>query len=268
MRKFASSGWRRYALAFVVVGVSLGVMGAQCQPPKEPPAEPPPEPSTLSVSATELDFGDVTADGPVGVGAGVSLVLTNKGSDPTTFAFSKEGDTDQMKLSFAANPFACGASGLLNPGQSCSFEVHFNPLSFGPFSGNVIVSGDPGGTVKLPWRGNGAPGFTIELCCGISFNDETADGTSTQSRVFTVTYSGTEATSLVIGLQGGDPSQFDLYRPSPPGDCVYRSQLNPGESCQQTVLFNPTKTGFFTTTVVVTGNPGRTATYGLNGTGV
>jgi hypothetical protein len=43
MRRFASSGWRRYALAFVVVGASLGVMGAQCAPTKEPVKEPPPE---------------------------------------------------------------------------------------------------------------------------------------------------------------------------------------------------------------------------------
>jgi hypothetical protein len=42
MRRFASSGWRRYALAFVVVGASLGVMGAQCAPTKEPVKEPPP----------------------------------------------------------------------------------------------------------------------------------------------------------------------------------------------------------------------------------
>jgi hypothetical protein len=254
-----------------VAGAALIALAA-CQPVKEPvkepPPEPPPEPSTLSVSATELDFGDVTADGPDGVTRGVSLALTNNGPDPTTFAFSKDGDSDQVAIRFALNPAACGASGLLDPGKACTFEVHFDPLSFGVFTGNVIVSGDPGGTVKLPWRGNGASGFTITPCCGISFNDESADGTSTQSRVFTVTYSGTEPTSLVIGLQGGDPSQFDLYRPSPPGDCVYRAQLSPGESCQQTVLFNPTKTGFFTTTVVVTGNPGRTATYGLSGSGV
>jgi hypothetical protein len=41
MRKFSTAGWRRYALAFVVVGTSLGAIGA-CQPTKKEPPPPPP----------------------------------------------------------------------------------------------------------------------------------------------------------------------------------------------------------------------------------
>jgi hypothetical protein len=53
MRKFLTSGRRRYALAFVVVGASLGVMGAQCQPSKTPP----PPATGLSISPKVGDFG-------------------------------------------------------------------------------------------------------------------------------------------------------------------------------------------------------------------
>jgi hypothetical protein len=40
MRNFLTAGWRRYALAFVVVGASVGVLGA-CQPAKPQPPPPP-----------------------------------------------------------------------------------------------------------------------------------------------------------------------------------------------------------------------------------
>jgi hypothetical protein len=42
MRKFLTSGSRRYALALVIVGACLAVMGASCAPTKPPP--PPPAP--------------------------------------------------------------------------------------------------------------------------------------------------------------------------------------------------------------------------------
>jgi len=147
--KFLTSGWRRYALAFVVVGVSFGVMGAQCQPTKPPP------PAGLSISPTIKDFGDDTADGG---------------------------------------------------------------------SGNF--------------------------------------------QIFTVTNNGPATTTLAVSLQGGDPSQFELVRPSAPGVCVYFTKLDPGESCPQQVFFNPRTTGRATTTLVVTGNPGGTATAALFGNGI
>ena len=155
----------------------------------------------------------------------------------------------------------------LDPGQTCFQQVFFIPNKSGPQSTTLVLTADPGGTVTAPLTGIGTA-MIITPCCGASFNSESADGVSTKIAVFTVTNNGPDTTSLVVGLQGGNPSQFDLYRPSPAGDCVYRSQLGPGESCSQTVLFNPTKTGFFTSTVVATGNPAGTATYGLNGSGV
>jgi hypothetical protein len=60
MPKFLTSGWRRYALAFVVVGASFGVMGAQCQPTKPPPPGPcingVDERACLTIDPTEQTF--------------------------------------------------------------------------------------------------------------------------------------------------------------------------------------------------------------------
>jgi hypothetical protein len=80
MRKFLTSGWRRYALAFVVVGASLGVMGAQCQPTKPPPSASPcingiDERACLTIEPTEWTF---TSNGE-----SKTFTVTNLGPDQT-----------------------------------------------------------------------------------------------------------------------------------------------------------------------------------------
>jgi hypothetical protein len=65
MRKFSTSGWRRYALAFAVVAASLGVIAA-CNPTKK---EPPP-------------------DNPCGATSGACLTIF-----PIQWPFSSFGET-------------------------------------------------------------------------------------------------------------------------------------------------------------------------------
>lgn len=269
MRKFLTRRRRRYVLAFAVVGASLAVMGAQCQPPK-PPA-PGPAPPGLSISPTEWDFGDDTADG----GGSNSKIfhVTNSGAETTSLAMSLEGgDPSQFDLVRPSVPPGpdgpCVYLATLDPGQTCFQQVFFLPTKAGAHSTTMVAAGDPGGTASAPLKGNATALFVEASGIGTLFPDETADGTSTNTHVVTVTNNGPVTTSLVVGLQGGDPSQFDLVRPAPAGDCVYLSQLGPGESCPQTILFNPTKTGLARTTLVVTGQPGGTDTHFLEGTGV
>ena len=58
MRKFLTSGSRRYALALVVVGACLAVMGAQCQP-----TTPPPEPPHNHIYYTEVHVAPGSVSG-------------------------------------------------------------------------------------------------------------------------------------------------------------------------------------------------------------
>jgi hypothetical protein len=78
MRKFLTAGWRRYALAFVVVGAGFGVMGAQCQPTK-PPASACingiDERACLTIDPTESTF---TSNGEV-----ETFTVKNLGPDQT-----------------------------------------------------------------------------------------------------------------------------------------------------------------------------------------
>jgi hypothetical protein len=160
MRKFLTSGRRRYALAIVVLAASLGVMGAQCAPTKEPVKEPPPPPPppTLTVAPSEIDFGDVKADGVNGAQRGVLMSVMNDGSAPTTLDFGLS--SSHFRLSFAPNPGACSAfTGFaqLGPREACFLDVVFDPLLVGPIEGTLVVTGNPGGSVTVPLRGNGIP---------------------------------------------------------------------------------------------------------------
>jgi hypothetical protein len=266
MRKLLTRRRRRYVLACAVVGASLGVMGAQCQPPKPPP----PAPASLSISPGGHDFPTQPADGG---GRGSTFHVTNNGSETTSLAMSLEGgDPSQFEL---FNPLAppapdgpCVKLTTLDPAQTCVQHVFFLPTKAGSHSTTMVAAGDPGGRASVPLTGNATALVVEPSSIGTSFPDETADGTSTRTHVVTVTNNGPVATSLVVALQGGDPSQFDLVRPAPAGDCVYLSQLGPGESCPQTILFNPTKVGLARTTLVVTGHPGGIDTHSLEGTGV
>lgn len=154
MGKFLPSGRRRYAVAFVVVGASLGIMGAQCQPSKPPP---PPSP-TLSVAPADKDFGNDTADGASGNFQ--IFTVTNNGQETTTLGRTLQGgDPSQFELVIASSnsPTLCQNNATLAPGASCTQQVFFSPTKVGPASTTLVISGDPGGTVEVPLTGTGVP---------------------------------------------------------------------------------------------------------------
>jgi hypothetical protein len=155
MRSFLP-GWRRYAAAFVVLGSSLGVMGAQCQPSKPPP----PPPSGLSISPTQQDFGNDSADS-----ASTNyrfFTVTNNGSETTgpIDSFMQGGDASQFE---ATHPSAPGGPGgpcpgaVLAAGETCNQQVFFNPSTTGAKSSTLVVTASPGGTVTADVTGNGIP---------------------------------------------------------------------------------------------------------------
>src|SRR2546430_11253185 len=124
MRKFLASGRRRYALAFVVVGASLAVMGAQCQPPKSPPP-PVPAPSGLKIAPTVGDFGSKAVSG--GAAGPIQFTVTNNGPGATgnlatsvvppapDFAFSP----DNCNGTSLANKATCTRSEERRVGKEC-----------------------------------------------------------------------------------------------------------------------------------------------------
>ena len=151
MRMFLTSGWRRYALAFVVVGASLGVMGAQCQPPKNPPP-----PSNLSIRPASWDFGNQEVGGLDTEG----FTVTNDGSGTTgPLAVSVQG-ADQGEFGLFGPPCAGKTLPPPAPGNNnntCSQGVFYAPTKLGPVSASLQVTASPGGTVTVPLQGTGFP---------------------------------------------------------------------------------------------------------------
>ena len=157
MRTFLTP--RRFLVPLAVVSVSLGVMGAQCQPTKPAPTPAP----RLQISPSEHDFGNESADG-----ASTNFFLfnvTNDGSAPTGRLDSVTVGGGASGAFDATHPSAPGAPGgacpgaVLAPGESCRQQVFFNPTAgfAGALQTTLVVVGDPGGTVTARLTGNAVP---------------------------------------------------------------------------------------------------------------
>jgi hypothetical protein len=105
------SGRRRYALAFLVVGASVAVMGPQCQPTK-PPLE------GLRTAPAEHDFGVDPSGG--GAGDSGTFVVTNDGPDAT-------GALEVSRNLFDPDDFDITSDGCngnnLDAGEDCTIDV-------------------------------------------------------------------------------------------------------------------------------------------------
>jgi hypothetical protein len=147
MRKFLTSGRRRYALAFVAVGSSLGVMGAQCQPPK-----PPPPPTGLSISPTSHDFGDQ----PIGTeSVPQTFTVTNNGPDTSGPLTVELQGGDLTKFTVPVGSDECTGKELAVD-ETCDVNATFKPgISVGSLSTDLVVTGDPGGSATAALTGNG-----------------------------------------------------------------------------------------------------------------
>jgi hypothetical protein len=143
MHKFLTSGRRRYALLLFVAAGGLAIMGAQCQPTK------PPAPTGLSIDPTAWDFG------AGGVSPPQTFTVTNNGSDTSgTLAVELQGGTPGA---FDVPPADDNCTGVqLGPAETCTVNAVFAPPSDIPFSTNLVVTGDPGGSATAALSGTGA----------------------------------------------------------------------------------------------------------------
>jgi hypothetical protein len=136
MWKFPTARWRRYPLAFVGVGASLGIIGA-CNPTKKEPP-PPPTPCGAGVEACL----EITPDA-----ANFFLGTIN------TFTVTNLGPGQSHRLHEAAlDENGIGGSGvfLINSGAGASTA---NPDDCQAFHPNGLVRGDKC-TVKVVAAGN------------------------------------------------------------------------------------------------------------------
>jgi len=141
MRNFLTAKWRRYALAFVVVGASFGVMGAQCQPTKPPPPSSPCDGGPGACLAIQPGSW-----GGGAVGATQAFTVTNQGPDETLLlevglGSQSPGSSYVSVFSTDQNASTCPIFGgsELGPGASCTLVVKVATTPGGQIGATDVV---------------------------------------------------------------------------------------------------------------------------------
>jgi hypothetical protein len=210
----------------------------------------------LSVSASSLSFGSVTLNTP----STQSLTLTSTGTAPVTVT----------SVAAAGSGFTIVGASLpmtLNPQQTTTLQVQFNPTSAGAVSGQIaIVSNSASGSqVFVALSGTGAtsaPQTSAQLSVGTSnltFGSVTLNTPSTQS--VTLTSTGTAPVTITSAAVTG--TGFTIAAQSFP------ITLNPTQTVTLQVKFLPTVAGGASGQITINSNSttGGTALVALSGTG-
>jgi hypothetical protein len=206
----------------------------------------------LTVSATTLSFGNVT----VNTAATQTLALTSTGTSPVTVnsaAIAGAGFT------IVAQSFPI----TLNPTQSVTLQVQFDPTAIGIASGQVTISSNSttGGTTSVALGGTGTavnPQLTISAG-SFSFGSVAVNTATTQS--LTLTSTGTSPVTVNSAAITG--AGFTIVGGGFP------VTLNPTQILTLQLQFKPTAAGAVNGQITISSNStsGSTAAVDLSGTG-
>jgi Abnormal spindle-like microcephaly-assoc'd, ASPM-SPD-2-Hydin len=207
----------------------------------------------LTVSTYSLSFGNVVVNST----ATLPLTLTSSGTAPVTIsaaALSGTGFTD----SGATFPVT------LNPNQSVTLQVQFNPATVGAATGQLTITStsSSGTSTAVQLSGTGTVVTTPQLLFSsktLSFGNVAVGSTGSAS--LTLTSSGTAPVTISsAALQGTGFSDSGASFPV---------TLNPNQSVTITVQFDPTAAGAATGTLTVSSNSttGAITQVTLSGTG-
>jgi hypothetical protein len=208
----------------------------------------------LMLSATSLAFGNIT----VNAKQMKTLTLTSTGTTAVTVNSVSEAGAGFSMISI---PFPA----KLNPGQSVSVVVTFDPTMVSSYSGKITIASDssPVGNFVVDLSGTGVaapvPQLTISAA-SLAFGSVTLN--NKQAKTLTLTSSGTAAVTVNSVSEAG--AGFSLSGSSFP------VTLNPGQSVGVVVTFDPTAASSYSGTITVTSDSASsgTATVNLSGTGV
>jgi hypothetical protein len=232
-----------YALAQFQADCSPSCGGGSSSPASSP---------KLGVSATSLSFGKVA----VNTATTQTLTLTSTGTSPVTVnsaAITGAGFT------IVAQSFPV----TLNPTQSLTLQVQFQPTSTGTASGQITISSNSttGGTVSVALGGTGTaanPQLTISTG-SLGFGSVAVNTATTQS--LTLTSTGTSPVTVNSATITG--AGFTIVGGGFP------VTLNPTQTLTLQLQFKPTTAGALTGQITISSNStnGGTAVVALSGTG-
>jgi hypothetical protein len=206
----------------------------------------------LTVSAASLSFGSVT----VNTAAAQSLTLTSTGTAPVTISSAA---VTGAGFTIVASSFPV----TLNPTQSVTLQVQFDPTTTGTVSGQIAISSNSttgsADSVALSGTGTAAnPQLTISAG-SLSFGSVTVNTATTQSLI--LTSSGTTPVTLTSAAITG--AGFTTVGGGFP------VTLNPMQTLTLQLQFDPTTAGALTGQLTINSNSttGSSAVVSLSGTG-
>jgi Abnormal spindle-like microcephaly-assoc'd, ASPM-SPD-2-Hydin len=252
-------GWGKiflFALACCLTIVASGCSGTAATDPAVTTGTPQSSPQ-LTVSAASLSFGSVT----VNTATTQSVTLASTGTSPLTI----------NSATIAGTGFTIVSSGLpvtLNPTQSATLQVQFDPTAAGAASGQITISSNSanGSTTMVALAGTGTtasgPQTSPQLgvsAASLSFGSLTVNTAATQP--LTLTSTGTSPVTINSAAITG--AGFTIVAQSFP------VTLNPTQSVTVQVQFDPTAAGAASGQITISSNSttGGTAVVALSGTG-
>jgi hypothetical protein len=206
----------------------------------------------LTVNPTAVNFGNVPLNTPdtktVTLTSSGTATVTITAADATGSGFSVSGASFPLKL---------------NPNQTATLQVQFNPSAAGTASGQLSIASDAtGGTAMIPLSGAGSATTSAQLTLStnsLSFGNVAVNSTATLP--VTLTSSGTAPVTISAAAVSG-ASFTD-------SGVTFPVTLNPAQSVTLNVQFKPSATGQATGQITITSNSstGASSVVQLSGTG-
>ena len=206
--------------------------------------------STLSLSATALNFGNVLVNG----------------SSTQAVTVKNSGQTDIQVSQISVTGGAFTTTGLAAPatipaGQSVVLQAKFAPTAAGAVTGAITISSDAQtATSTITLNGTGvAATYTMSLSpTSVNFGNVTTGSSATQN----VQLSNTGNSSVIVSQIAASGTGISVSGATVP------LTIAPAQSVTLAVKFAPTTSGAATGSLTVTNNEGVNALAAVTGTGV
>src|SRR4051812_6327939 len=209
--------------------------------------------ATISLMGTgtfrELTAGSALSFGQQSIGAGPTsaqnATFTNSGTGPITFSGPPTitgGDAGQ----FGVTSHTCTSP--LDPGDTCTVGVAFDPSSFGDKTAQVSVPSDAPPGVAVGLSGTGIQAQLARAPDTLDFTQDVNAGPGAP-QVATITNAGTE-TVPISSVAISDREQFTQLTGAG-GDCTPSTTIPVGGTCEVRIAFDPSFKGPHFATVTV-----------------
>ena len=207
----------------------------------------------LTISQASVSFGSVTVGSPTTQ----SVTLTSTGTSAIT--------VNSVGISGAGFTLNGGSSPMtLNPSQSVTLQIQFNPISVGAATGQLTINSNSssGSTAVVALSGTGMAAPTPQLsvsAASLDFGSVVVNSASAQA----ITLTSTGASPVTINAATIAGSGFLVAGASLP------LTLDPNQTTTLWVLFTPTTAGSATGQLTISSNSssGSIATVALSGMG-